>query len=111
MVLEVFLVVGQRRILGELLRNRSVPAEKLSEAAHISAIPVAQASLPIVEILALVVTSFLPHESVRIFLKLLANCGVSLQVLLQCRVLLNKLLVVDQRGISAKLFRNFRMAV
>src|SRR5712671_5661956 len=86
-------------------------AEKLSEAAQTLAVPVVHARLTLVEILALVEASFLPHEGIRIFSKLLANRRMSLQVLLQRRMLLDKLLVFDQRRIFVKLFRDFRMAV
>src|SRR5712671_4194176 len=86
-------------------------AEKLSEAAQTLAVPVVHARLAFVEILTLVEASFLPHESIRIFSKLLANRRMSLQVLLQRGMLLDKLLVFDQRRIFVKLFRDFRMAV
>src|SRR5216684_3739442 len=54
---------------------------------------------------------FPAHERVRVLAKLLANSGVALQKLLQCRVILNELLVVDQRRIFAQLLRDFRMAI
>src|SRR5713101_8282073 len=54
---------------------------------------------------------FPAHERVRVLAKLLANSGVALQKLLQCRLILNELLVADQRRILAQLLLNFRMAV
>src|SRR5258708_4960355 len=104
-------VVRQRGIPGELLRQGSVSTQELTETGRILAVTVARARFPISRLLAFIETLLLSHESVRIFAKFLASFRGGLQKLLQRRVLLNKLLVLNQRGVLAELFRNFRMAV
>src|SRR6266403_761678 len=88
-------VVRQRRILGELLRKRRMPAQKLAEAGQVIPVPVVKGRRTIARILALVEASFLTHKTVWIFAKLLPNFRVSLQKLLQGRMILDKLLVFD----------------
>src|SRR6266478_1898745 len=57
------------------------------------------------------VTLFLPHECIGVLSELLPDSRMLLQVLLQRRMLLDKLIVPDQRRILAQLLLNFRMAV
>src|ERR1700681_2298966 len=66
-----------------------------------------------VTIIALVpfVAIFLSHEGARVLLELLANFGVTLQILLQGWVVFHELPVIDERGIFTELFRDLRMAV
>src|SRR5438132_4303261 len=66
-----------------------------------------------VTIIALVpfVAIFLSHEGVRVLLELFADSRVILQKLLQCRMLFEEVLVIDQRRILAELLGNFRMAI
>ena len=54
---------------------------------------------------------FLPHKCSGVLSELLPDSGMLLQVLLQRRMLLDELIVPDQRGVLAQLLLDFRMAV
>src|SRR2546426_11519611 len=54
---------------------------------------------------------FLPHECIGVLGELFPDSGMLLQVLLQRRMLLDKLIVPDQRRILPQLLLDFRMAV
>src|SRR6266446_6927278 len=58
-----------------------------------------------------VVPLLLPHEGARVLGELLPDSGVLLQVLLEFRMLLDELLVPDQRRILAQLLLEFRMTI
>lgn len=61
--------------------------------------------------LALIGTIFRPREVIRIASDLVANIGVVLEISLQRRMLVHKLVIVQKRRIAANLFGNFAMAV
>src|SRR5580700_4395659 len=105
--LHKLLVVYQRWIFAQLLRNFRMAVHKMVHVRQLTASYVSITTL----ILALVEALLLMHEGVRILLVLLANSRMIGQELLQIGVALHKLLVVYQRWIFAQLLRNFRMAV
>src|SRR5580658_8642639 len=103
MVLEKVLFFHQRRILGELLRNVSVIAEKFTEVAMrvMIAIDVVTAVTIVGGITAnvfftTVVASFAFHEGVRILPQLFANSRMVLQIRLQSRMVFQELLVIRE---------------
>src|ERR1700733_106360 len=61
--------------------------------------------------LLMVIAVFLAHESIRIFLDLLANLRVILQICVQRGVSAFEFLIVYQGRVFAKLFGNFAMTV
>src|ERR1700722_13168822 len=107
MILEVFLVVGERRILGKFASDVVVPFHELVEAGEFAAsyIPVTMRA----KVLAPVEALLPAHKRVRIFFVLLANAGMVGQELLQIRVALHKLLVVYQGWILLQLLGNLGM--
>src|SRR5580700_3971999 len=105
--LHKLLVVYQRWIFAQLLRNFRMAVHKMVHVRQLTASYVSITTL----ILALVEALLLMHEGVRILLVLLANSRMIGQELLQIGVALHKLLVVYQRWIFAQLLRNLRMAV
>src|ERR1700693_391735 len=62
-------------------------------------------------VLLTVITVFLPHESIRIFLNLLANLRMVLQVGIKRRMVLRKFSVIHERRVFAKLFGNFAVTI
>ena len=104
MARQEFLIVRQRRIFGELLRDPAVSAEKLAKAGHIpvavfrimkarfpalrvvnarsTTVGVVKTHNPIAVIFVPVKAFLTPHERIRIVAKLLANIWMSLQILL-----------------------------
>src|ERR1700732_1295228 len=83
----------------------------ITHAVPIPAVAGADSMATITIVLSPVIAIFLPHEGIRVLFELLANFGVALQILLQCRVVLHELPVIDQRRIFSQLFRDLRMAV
>src|SRR5436189_228289 len=69
------------------------------------------ASMLVTIVLTPVEPLFPPHECVRVLGELFPDSGMLLQVLLQRRMLLDKLIVPDQRRILPQLLLDFRMAV
>jgi hypothetical protein len=74
-----------------------------------SLVAIADPSIPL--IFTTVESFFAVHEGVRIFAELFPDFRMSLQELLQSRMLFNEILIVDQHWIFAELLRDFRMAV
>src|SRR5205807_1663949 len=66
-----------------------------------------------VTIIALVpfVAIFLPHEGIRVLFEYLADFGLTLQILLQGRMVLHENTVIDQRRIFTELLRDFPLPV
>ena len=54
---------------------------------------------------------FLPHEGIRILIQSLLDIRVLLQISLQCRMVLQELLIFYQRRIATKLFGGFAVSV
>src|SRR5580658_1021502 len=106
MVLDEFLVIDQRWVFAKLFGGFAVRVQELIEARQLLAFDVA-----IAIIVTVLVTSFLAHEGVRISLDLLANSRMILQISLQGGMMLQKILVIYQRGIFANLVGGFGMAV
>src|SRR5262249_41578488 len=131
-----FFVVCQRRILGELLSQCTVPAQKFSEAGSVPMLRIAETRLSTMHIAnartsAIVIAKaggstiivaktrhstailmsfkpfFLTHEGIWIFAEIMAHIRMGFQKLLEARMLLYKLLVLDQRRILAQLFCDF----
>jgi hypothetical protein len=94
------------RILAKLLGRFAVSVQELIEARQFLAV---DATIAI--IVTVLVTSFLAQEGVRISLDLLAHGRMILQISLQGRMVLQKILVIYQRGIFANLVGGFGMAV
>src|SRR5260370_38486122 len=98
-------------------------AEELAEARQLATAVGITHAVPIVAVagadsmatitiaLSPVIAIFLPHEGIRVLLELFANSGGILQILPQFRVVVDELLIIDQRRIFAELLRDFRMAV
>src|SRR5580658_2882407 len=101
MVLHEFLVIHQRRILAQLLGGFAVSVQELIEARQFFAVGA------IAIVLAVIVAIFLPHEGVRIFLYLLANCRMLLQIGLKLRMVSDVFLVIHEGRIFAKLLGSF----
>src|SRR3984885_6598674 len=105
--LHKFLVVYQRWIFTQLLRNLGMAIHKMVHVSQLTAGHVSVTTLAFTAVKALL----LVHEGIRILLVLLANSRMIGQELLQIRVALHKFLVVYQRRIFAQLLRNLGMAV
>src|ERR1700722_1918307 len=110
MVLHVFVVIYEGWILAKLLGSFAVRVQKLIEACKLLAVDVA-VPVSVAIILTAIVTRFLPHKGIRIFLYLLANLRMLLQVVLERRMLLHEVIVVHKRRIFAKLSGEFGMAI
>jgi hypothetical protein len=102
MVLHILFVIYQLRIFPKLFGNFAVAIKKLIESHSL----VARAL-----ILPVVITGFLVHESVRIFLQLLANVRMLLHESLQRGMIFHEFVVVDERRILPNLFGNLAVAV
>jgi len=110
-VLHKFPVLDQRRILGELLCNVGMAAEELAGlSVRTVAVSIAIAA-ELAIVLAAVVTSFLLHEGVRIFLRLFPNTRVFLQISLQRWMVLHEFVVIHQRRILANLLGDFAVLI
>src|SRR5271155_4431298 len=108
MVLHEFWLVHQRRILAKLLSCFAVGVQELIEARQFLAVHVTiAAAIPPPP----VVTRFLTHEAVRISLDLLANRWMILQISLQRRMPVHKIIVIYQRRVFANVAGDFGMAV
>src|SRR5260370_37109911 len=105
MACQKLLVVGQRRILGQLFRNRGMAAKELAKACHLPTVVAVALVFPPVE------ARLRLHEGVRVLAELLAHFRMRLQILLQGWMVLDPLAVVDQRRILAQLFGDLPMAV
>jgi hypothetical protein len=90
----VFLAIGQRRILGEILGDAAMVAKELTESFQFTSRHVMVAILVPIEPL------FLPHETVWVLADFLAHSRVLLQVFLQRRMFFDKLVISNQRGVS-----------
>src|SRR5215469_1172886 len=101
-----FLVLQQRRILPHLLCDFGMTIQEAVEGRYRAAPHVRVGSIfPLVEAL------FLLQERVRMLLELIANPGILLQELLQGLMLLDKSLVIEQRGVLLHLLGDFRMGI
>src|SRR5580692_1562161 len=105
MVLHELLVIHQRRILAQLLGGFAVSVQELIEARQFFAVGA------IAIVLAVIVAIFLPHEGVRIFLYLLANCRMLLQIGLKLRMVSDVFLVIHEGRIFAKLLGSFAVTI
>ena len=70
-------------------------AEELAEARQLSTAAHSDSIVTVTIVLSPVITIFLPHEGIRVFFELLANFGVALQILLQGRMVLHELPIID----------------
>src|SRR5258708_4339512 len=109
MALQIFLVVRERRVLGEFAGDVAVSFHELVKAAEFAARDIAVTSE--VGVFPAVKTLSLAHEAIRIFFVLLANSGMTWRDLLQGGLVPQKLLVVHKRWFLAQLFRDLGRAV
>src|SRR6516225_1030143 len=107
MFMYVGILLDERRILGEILCNVGMPGEEFTEVAVRIIRITGTTRLRLVTVIAV----FRAHECIRIFLEFFTDRGVLLHIGLQCRVVLQKLLVVDERWILTNLLGNFVVAV
>src|SRR5580693_6071991 len=105
MVLHEFLVIHQRRILAQLLGGFAVSVQELIEARQFFAVGA------IAIVLAVIVAIFLPREGVRIFLYLLANCRMLLQIGLKLGMVPDVFLVIHEGRIFAELLGSFTVTI
>src|SRR6516165_5714912 len=119
MVLQKLLVVDERWVLTNLIGDFAVAVEELVEAPQLPArdvaVPVTLVLIPVhasaVGILVAVIAVFRAHEGIGIFPQFFTDRGVLLHIGLQCRVVLQKLLVVDERWVLTNLIGDFAVAV
>ncbi len=98
MVGYIFLILGQRRILGKVLRDVHVTVKEFAEAGgrfvdHVT-IHAIFAAIITSGVFGAFIASFLVHEGVGVLLNFFAHFRVLLQVRLQVRMALHELLVV-----------------
>src|SRR5580704_6004064 len=105
--LHKLLVVYQRWIFAQLLRNLRMAVHKMVHVRQLTASHVPITTL----VFAAVEALLLMHEGIRILAEFFADLRMLLQVLLQLAVLLNKLFVVHQRRILAHLFGDLWVTV
>src|SRR6516162_2646003 len=118
-VLQKLLVVDERWVLTNLLGDFAVAVEELVEAPQLPArdvaVPVTLVLIPVhasaVRVLAAVIAVFRAHEGIGIFPQFFTDRRVLLHIGLQCRVVLQKLLVVDERWVLTNLLGDFAVAV
>lgn len=105
-LLHVIVILHDRRVSGQVIANVGVTAEKSTEACHVIAhrVVIAQVRIAVVHL-------GLLHEGGRILPQLLADAGVVLEVGLQGRMAIYKLPIIEERRISADLFRNFAVII
>src|ERR1700758_2934019 len=106
MILQELLVIEQRGILADLLRNFAMLVEKLVEARQL---PVCWVQLA--RIVPSIIAFFLKHERIRILSQSVADTRVILQVRLQLGMVLQELLVIQQGWVSADLLGDLTMLV
>src|SRR5277367_1955939 len=106
MVTHEFLVIHQRGVFAKLFGGLAVRVQELIEARQLLTVDVA-----IAIVFTPIVARFLTHEGVRLSLDLLAYRRMILQISLQSRMAIHKILVIYQRGIFANVARDFGMAV
>src|ERR1700675_2942152 len=100
MIGQVFVIIGQGRILGELFGDVGMATEEFAELAIVGFVVAAHAGPAV---FMTIVAGFLVHEGVGILFELTADCGMLLQIGLQRRVSFNELRVVYERRILANL--------
>src|SRR5215468_12290883 len=107
MFMYVGILLGERRILGEILCDLGMPGEEFAEV-----------TMRIIRItnttrfeFVTVIAVFRAHEGIRIFPQFFTDRGVLLHIGLQCRVVLQKLLVVDERWVLMNFLGDFVVAV
>src|SRR6266478_6996628 len=87
----------------------------IHKAIHVRELLAGYVAVPVpiatVGVFAPLVALFLSHKCAGVLGELLPDSGMLLQVLLQRRMPLDKLIVPDQRRILSQLLLNFRMAV
>src|SRR5580693_4753526 len=105
--LHKLLVVYQRWVFAQLLRNLRMAVHKMVHVRQLTASYVSITTLVFATVKALL----LMHEGIRILAEFFADLRMLLQVLLQLAVLLNKLFVVHQRRILAHLFGDLWVTV
>src|SRR5271170_2400387 len=108
MVAHEFWVINQRRILAKLLGSFAVSVQELIEVRQFLTIDVA---IAVAIVLTPIVARFLTHERVRIRFDLFAYRRMILQISLQGRMAVHKIIVIYQRGILADVAGDFGMAV
>src|SRR6266851_5177630 len=111
MVLDKFVVRHQRGISAKLLGDFRMAVHEAIKARQLTTSRVVVAPVVIPPVFAPIEALFLPHETVRVLGYFLSYSGMLLQILLQCGMVLDKLLVRNQRRISAQLLGHFGMAV
>src|SRR5215469_3559947 len=109
MALDELAIVEQRWILADLFRDFGMAVHERIHACHlaVSHIAVAIALTVFTPVIAL----FLMHHRIRVLIQLLAYFRMTLEILLQRGMVLDKLFVVHERRIFAYLFGKFRVTV
>src|SRR5215472_2935280 len=107
MFMYVGILLDERRILGEIPCDIGMPGEEFAEVA-VRIIRITNTTrLRLVTVIAV----FRAHECIGIFPQFFTDRGVLLHIGLQCRVVLQKLLVVDERWVLTNLIGDFAVAV
>jgi hypothetical protein len=101
-LLHIPIIINELRVAPKLLGNFAVAIKELIEVRPLVALAL---------VLVTIVTGFLMHESVRIFLQLLANVRMLLHERLQRGMIFHEFVVVDERRILPNLFGNLAVAV
>src|SRR5215470_15587213 len=107
MFMYVGILLDERRILGEILCDVGMPGEEFAEVAMRIIRNTNSTRFKLVTVIAV----FRAHERIRIFPQFFTDRGVLLHIGLQCRVVLQKLLVVDERWVLTNLLGDFAVAV
>ncbi len=108
-VLEELFVVDQRWIFTKLSGEGRIML--IEELIHAGELTTGDVVLIAAAIFAAVKAPLLTHEGVGILAEFFTDFRMLLQVLLQVSVVLDELLIVDQRGILAELLRELGVAV
>ena len=106
MVLEVHVILHDRRIARKVVSHVRVAAEEASEVRHVivHGIAIAGVFRPVEAI-------FFVHKSIRILLQLIAYTRIVLVEILQGRVVLDELAIVGELRIAAKLLADFTVTI
>ena len=105
-ILDEFTVLHGGRIAIEIPSNVAVVAEETAEIGHAVMHRVA-----VIMIFRGVEAIFLMHEGIGILPQVLADARIVVQECVECRVVLNELPVIDERGIFADLLGDFPVVV
>ena len=102
-------IADQVRKNPSLVDNQQFLKDHPALQAYVQQHPAVRASA--VGVLVAIIAVFRAHECIRIFLQFFADLGVLLHISLQRWVVLQKLLVVDQRWVLTNLLGDFTVAV